>query len=491
MIASKTSEFASQIENGQTVGISFHYYTQKNNRFVTSLIKKLLERDDKIFLHDTIITVLHELIINAVKANSKRYYFSSNNLDIQNSSHYSAGMRSFKEFIIAEKENIEDALRRQNLKVELYFRRVDEGMKIFIRNNTPILPDEMIRINTRIEMARKYNDFSEVYADVSDDIEGEGLGLLLTMLFLRNSGIGERSLAIASDGKVTQSTLIIPSQLKPSQITNEIQKRITAEVNSLPSFPEHVHAVQGLCRQPDAQMRHIAEKIMIDPSLTASVLRLANSAGFITRKKTESLTDAIKIIGLRNLSSILSASSARSIMDERYSAFKEIWEHCNRTAFYAREIATLTGRARISDQVFLSAMLHDLGKIVLLSTGGSLGEWITEITEKREIRTSTIIEEISIGMSHAAIGELISRKWNLPDYVTEAIRCHHSPLLSNESYREIVFINYIANEMCIIEKNKYSYTHLESDVLQIFGIDDEVRFNALHATVRGRYQNNE
>ncbi|HEY1405760.1 MAG TPA: hypothetical protein VF857_04045, partial [Spirochaetota bacterium] len=208
MIATKTSEFASQVESGQTVGISFYYYSQKNNRFVTSLVKKILERNDKIFLHDTVITVLRELIVNAVKANSKRYYFIKNNLDIANETHYVEGMNSFKEFIVFEKEMIEDSLRTNNLKVELYFRKVPEGTKIFIRNNTPILPTEMERINMRIEKARQYNDFTEIYDDLTDDSEGEGLGLLLSMLFLRNSGIGEHSLSIASDGKITQSTLV-------------------------------------------------------------------------------------------------------------------------------------------------------------------------------------------------------------------------------------------------------------------------------------------
>jgi len=486
MIAAKTSEFASQIESGQTVGISFHYYNQKNNKFVTSLIKKVLERDDKIFLHDTVVTILRELIVNAVKANSKRYYFQKRNLNITDKDHYNAGMTAFKEFIVLEKGVIEEALRTNNLKVELYFKKAADGIKIFIRNNTPILPTEMERIKMRMDKARKYRDFSEVYEDITDESEGEGLGLVLTMLFLRNSGIGEDSLSIASDGKITQSTLMIPTDLKPTQITGAIQERIIKEVEDLPSFPENVIQVQELCKQSDVQIRQIADKILIDPALTASVLRLANSAGFVTRNKIDSIVDAVKVIGFKNLSVVLTASSARTIMEKKYTSYKEIWDHCNLAAFYAREIATLTRRQRISEQSFLAAMLHDLGKIVLLSTSGSLGEWIAEITTRHEIRTSTIIEEISIGISHSAIGELIARKWNMPEYVTESIRCHHSPILSDPQYREIVYITYLANEICDIEKGKNGYAHLETEVMTALGIEDELSFLSLHATLKKR-----
>ena len=52
---------------------------------------------------------------------------------------------------------------------------------------------------------------------------------------------------------------------------------------------------------PETPIKVISDKIMVDPSLSASVLRLANSAGFVTRSKAESIPDAIKVIGIRNL----------------------------------------------------------------------------------------------------------------------------------------------------------------------------------------------
>ncbi len=487
MLASKTSKLAAQVEQGQTVGLTFHYHNKSNISFVGSLMKKILSQNDIIYLQDTLFTVMREIIVNAVKANSKRLYFEFNNLDINNEKNYLEGMQNFKSFIIGNQELVETELKKSNYRVGLYIKKAEEGIRIYIRNNAPILPDELKRIQERLDKAKTYNDFSEVYGDVTDDTEGEGLGLLLTILFLRNSGIGEDSLQIKSDGKITQSSLVVPYQLKPASIVNEIQSQIIDEVKELPSIPEHIHELQRMCSNPEISIKEVADRIILDPGLTASVLKLSNSAGFITRKRIESISEAIKIIGFKNLKAILIASSARTIMDQKYSMFKEIWNHCNRVAFYARSIAMKYGYHKIVEHVYLAGLLHDLGKIVLLSTSGSLSNWITEITRQRAVRTSTIIEELSIGISHATIGELISRKWNLPEYLTEAIKCHHSPLSAKKEYASIANIVYLANELCSIEAKKYDYAYVEEDVLSMFDINGEEAFTAFHEQLIREY----
>jgi HD-like signal output (HDOD) protein len=484
MIPQKTSDFANKIENGETVGITFHYYNKNNNSFVSALLKKILDRRNLNFLQDTIMTILRELIVNAVKANSKRLYFLSNNWDISNTEQYLTGMVNFKDYIITNGENITSHLKEKNLKVELYFKKANEGLKIFIRNNTPILPKELDRIKLRMETAKKYNDFAEVYSDINDVSEGEGLGLTLSMLFLRNSGIGEDSMQIGTDGKITQTTLTIPTILHPKNISSQIQDKILSEVDSLPALPEHINEIQELCLNTETPIKTIADKIVLDPSLSASVLKLANSASFITRNKADSIPEAIKVIGIKNLTALLSASSAKSVMDKRFKSYRNIWEHCNKVAFYARCIAEKKKLNKLSDKVFLAGMLHDLGKIVLLTVSPTLDEWLTDFSMKREIRTSTIIEEISIGISHSTIGELISKKWNMPDYVIESIKYNHAPCLYSGENQQIIALVYLANEMCEIEEQRSEYHYLESDILTMFGLNNEAGFTAFHNEIK-------
>lgn len=489
MIASKTSSMAERVFNGETVGLTFHSHNKHNIKFLGALLRKILSHNDSIYLQDVLINVLREVIVNAVKANSKRVYFDYHKLDINNIDHYTNGMENFKAFIVENQDVVEKELKKSSYRVEIYFKKTENGLTIYVRNNTPIHPDELKRINERIEKAKEYSDFSEVYGDVSDDSEGEGLGLVLSILFLRNSGIGENSLKIKSDGKITQTSLVVPNELKPKEIVSRIQNRILDEIKDLPAIPQHIHELEKLCITPDVSFRDISEKIMLDPALSASVLKLANSAGFISRKKIENIMDAVKVIGLKNLRAVLVASSARKIMDEKYSMYKDIWDHCNKVAFYARNLADHFRCTNISEHVYLAGLLHDLGKIVLLSASGSLSEWISDVTMQRNIRTSTIIEELSIGISHSTIGEMIAKKWNLPEYLVETIKNHHHPMNKNNKYKDIVNLVYLANEMVVTENKKYDYSYIEDEVLERFNLGDENMFLNVHGKISGNYEN--
>ncbi len=487
MIVSKTSQMASDFDKGETIALSLSYHNKSVIRFISSVITKILARNNMVFLQDAVITILREIIVNAVKANSKRLYFRFQNLDMLDEEEYLQGMEGFKSFIIDNQEFVEDELKKSDYKVVIYIKKFESGFSIHVQNNAPIHPEEMNRIKTRLQKAKSYNDFSEVYCDVSDDTEGEGLGLVLTILFLKNTGIGVNSLQISSNERITDTSLVVPFQLKPVTVLNKIQQQILNEVRDLPTFPENILELEKLCTNPEVDYRIIADKISIDPSLSVSVLKLSNSAAFITRRRIETIIDAISLIGMKNLRAIIIASSARRILDERYSSFRQVWDHCNKTAFYGRQLAMNMGCGKIAQNVYLASLLHDLGKIVLLSTSSALSEWMFTLVQNRGMRTSTVIEEVSIGISHSSIGEQIAKKWNLPDYLVEAIQWHHAPLNCKGEFQDIVYITYLANKMCSIEEKKYDYYFLEEDVLQKYKLDDEKAFNVLHEELKKMY----
>jgi putative nucleotidyltransferase with HDIG domain len=487
MIVSKTSEMASNFDKGETIALSLSYHNKTVIRFISSVITKILARNNLMYLQDTVITILREIIANAVKANSKRLYFRFQNLDILDNDEYVQGMEGFKSFIIENQDFMADELKKSDFKVVVYLKKFESGFSIHVQNNVPIHPEEMNRIKTRIEKAKIYNDFSEVYCDVTDDTEGEGLGLVLTILFLRNTGIGVNSLQISSNDQMTQTSLLVPFNLKPVGVMNKIQQQILDEVRELPTFPENILELEKLCSNPEVDYRIIAEKISLDPSLSASVLKLSNSAAFFTRRRIGTIYEAINIIGLKNLRAIIVASSARRILDERYSSFRKVWEHCNKAAFYARQLALTLGYNTIAQNVYLAALLHDLGKIVLLSTSTALSEWMFAVAQNRGMRTSTVIEEVSIGISHSSIGEKIATKWNLPEYLVETIQWHHAPLNCSDNHRDVVYITYLANKLCSIEEKKYDFSYLEEEVLDRFEINNEKKFASLHANLQKTY----
>jgi HD-like signal output (HDOD) protein len=313
-----------------------------------------------------------------------------------------------------------------------------------------------------------------------DDTEGAGLGIILTILLLRNSGINPELFTITTDGKSTLAQLIVPDHLRPHEISTDVKRQIIEQIQVLPTFPQMTLELMEMCNKPDASLQKISDRIKSDPSLTADILKLANSAGFVATRKVDTINDALVRIGLKNLKNILIAASSRAILEKRFKKFEAIWAHCFKTAYYAKMIASTLKLPSTEDQAFICGLLHDMGKIVLLSVDLDLTNKIADIVAQHRIRTTTVIEEISIGISHSAIGKLIAEKWNFAEFLIQGIEFHHSPLQAKDEFRNIVYSTYLANLFCGVETKKYEYSYADSLVLERLGIADEAATAALH-----------
>ncbi len=484
MAVVNTSEIVSKFEDGKEPFISFHFHNESLMKTIEAVIVKILSKHDLTYLLDPINTILREVITNAIKANAKRYYFQKQKLDINNPEAYENGVIGFKSDMVERFMEIENELSDSGYVADISFKKIVKGLSLTVKNNTPIHPEELKRINLRIEKAKTYNDFSDAYDDIYDESEGAGLGLVLTILLLKNTGIGENSFKIDSSEFSTSARLDIPFELKPREITTTVKDQILREIKGLPPFPENILTIQKLCREPHVSIDKIVNKIMLDPSLSVDILRLANSAYFTGIRKIDNLNDAVVRIGMKNLNNLVLVTASRRILEERYKIFSEIWNHCNKVAAYARDIAGYYNMNRIKDNAYLGGLLHDLGKIVLLATDKKFTAWIASLMRNRKIRTSTVLEEITLGISHSAIGQVMAEKWRFPEYLLDAIKYHHSPLNAPAKSRDLVYTIYLANMLCGLEMKKYHYFYFEDEVLQRFNISSESDLQKLHAELK-------
>ncbi len=477
-----------KIRNKESFEYSFKYANKMRIMMLNSIISQLLSYTDRIYLLNSLVTLIREIIVNAQKANAKRIFFRINNLDIKNTNDYSKGMSLFKEKVIGEFDLYEEQIEKSDYYIKLFFKFKEDDLTISVINNSSITPEELSRINLRIQKAMTYNNFSDAYNEIEDDTEGAGLGIVLTILFLKNMGIDPNYFKIQSNNILTETSLLIPRELRPSLIISNLKDKIISDVKGIPTFPQHVIELQKLCSDPDSTIEGISKKIMMDPALSSDVIKLSNSAGFVPGKRIETVNTAVMTIGLKNVNAILTTINARKILSDRYSKFEQIWDHCNKVAMYARQISINLKLHKMADFSFLAGLLHDLGKIILLSTDKKLVMNIDDETKERKIRTSTIMEEISIGISHSSIGYLIAQKWNFPEYLIEAIKHHHSPLNAGEKYKDVIYIVYLANMICGIEEKKYYFYYLDNTVLERYDIIKEKDFVLFHSTLKKKFE---
>ena len=185
------------------------------------------------------------------------------------------------------------------------------------------------------------------------------------------------------------------------------------------------------------------------------------------------------------------ASATKKILEDNYKKFEIIWQHCVKVAYYVKQIAKMMSFANISDQAFIVGLLHDIGKIVLLSTDEKIINKMSDITKNKQLRSSSILEEITIGISHAEIGALIADKWNFPDELRIPIANHHAPLNNDNEHKALTYIVYLANMLCGVETRKYNYNYIESTVLSWFKINTIQELEDFHKNIRTNYYNHQ
>ncbi|NLV66110.1 MAG: HDOD domain-containing protein [Spirochaetes bacterium] len=483
-------EISRKIDKGDDITVSFKFIDETNLLQINAILLKILSRQGNVFLLETLITIIREIIFNAFKANLKRIYFEKSGVSITDTAKYNDLMSCFKEDFLYNLDGIRSEILIQNrYHITVTFNRPGKEIHFSVFNNVTIIEEEYKRIRERIEQSKNFQNLADAYNDVYDSTEGAGLGLVLMIFLLRNSGIGADNLDIHHNDRGVTVSLTIPEKLNTYDIVSDVKVRILADVESLPTFPENIIELQRLCSEKNTTIDAISDRISRDPALTADVIKLSNSAGFVPGKKIVTIKEAVKIIGLKNLNLILTASATRKILDNKYKKFEVIWEHCIRVAYYSRELAKKKNLASLADSAFIAGLLHDIGKIVLLSADPNVVNIISEITRNKQMRSSSILEEISIGVSHAEIGGLIANKWNFPADLTKAIEFHHSPLNVENDYRILTWIVYTANMLCGIETNKYSYYYLETDILKWLKISTLEELKAFHESIRNNYLN--
>jgi putative nucleotidyltransferase with HDIG domain len=480
-------EKLNDFSKGKEISLAIRFPSDKIFTQINSLFARILSYIDRTYLLDTLITVLRELILNYSKANIKRIHFQKLNLDINNISDYEKGIKPFSKEVINNLESIKSSLEKSTYIVICKVKKIKNKLIINLSSNNEILPVESERIKTRLIEGENCTNFYEAYDNIYDQTEGAGLGLILCILLLKKAGIEKDNFNITFKDNMVYTEITIPYNIRGAETSITIEETIIKQINFLPTFPENIIEIQDLCINPKTSIEEISSKIKNDPALSADVLKLSNSAGFITNKRVDSINKAVMVIGLKNLYTIITISAARKIMDENFKKYEKIWNHCNKISFYARSIAQKLNFISIMDKVFMSGLLHDIGKIVLLAADKDLVGQIADIAKDRNIRSSTILEEITIGISHSTIGTLIATKWNFPDYFIDAITNHHSPLDCSIENKDIVYIVYLANMLDGIETRKYNFYFLETQILQHFNLNDEEKLINFHNELKDCY----
>jgi len=438
-------------------------------------------------LKDALFYCLRELAVNAKKANTKRVYFIEKGLDLGSDVQYQEGMKAFKQETL---NNIDYFLQKQKeagLYIKIVFHNQNNVFNLFIANNAEMTRKEQIRVYDRIARSRAFNTMEEALATVLDDSEGAGLGLVILVLMLKRMGLSEDAFDIDVENGETIARLSIPMSDVRKDDINAISDQVISYINELPLFPENISALQNMINNPEIDIADISRSISTDPALTAGLLKLVNSAAFMTNKKVESIHEAVMLVGMRGLRNLLYSYGTQKVLGAENEKTRVLWQHSYRCAFYSYQIAKNILRNKgILDDVYIGGILHDMGKIAFTTVHPELIKNIARFCIEKGV-SQVLFEDMAAGLNHAQLGAKIATKWNFPEVLVEAIAHHHHPSTGKKQYAPVLNTVYLANCLCEYEVGELTFDQIDPLVLVEFGIRAEAQLQAVQTKLSAAF----
>ncbi len=271
----------------------------------------------------------------------------------------------------------------------------------------------------------------------------------------------------------------------------ELIRSIYNEIDNIPPIPNYINRIRKLIIDPKSEISAISDEVKKDAGLTANVLRVANSAWYMTKNAVDTVERAIALIGLRRLSSILLTIGAKKVMTERFNHMESIWKHSYNCAFFSQNIIKMKSKIEEEAEIaYIAGLLHDIGKLVLLSLSPDLIKRITNLSITKHISVSKI-EKQAIGLNHAEIGQKIASKWKFPPILINSIGYHHNPHLPPDQEECQLMVNsvYLANILCkTTEYTPQMINEIDPQVLKYFKLDTEESFKLMYDKLMYSYQ---
>ena len=229
-------------------------------------------------------------------------------------------------------------------------------------------------------------------------------------------------------------------------------KDITAAAERLPPFPDIAWKIISLVRSM-APVRQIEELITLDPTISAKILRMGNSAYYGRQYGVGTVREAILLLGDKRLLQVVIAACATLYYGPCNSPEERaLWEHSVNTALLSEVIARRIQYTGILS-LYTASLLHDIGKTVLnLYAKIYLHSTLREIRGGSDMITA---ERRGLGIDHQELGGIIARNWQFPPDLVTAIEYHHRPekAAKNEEVASLVHIaDTLANFFC--ERNQ-------------------------------------
>lgn len=231
-----------------------------------------------------------------------------------------------------------------------------------------------------------------------------------------------------------EASIMIDPPAPPSRPSSaEMRNKLKRSDIQLPEIPSLVFKLNDTIADPFASADDIARVISQSPGLSALLLRIVNSAFYGFPSRIDSITRAVTIIGSKEVSALAVGITTMEIFkDIPKSVFDmQAFTHHSLACGVLARILSANGNIRNTEQLFVSGLLHDIGRMVMFKYfPGHAGFMLSAALE--DGASLYDLEKVTMGFRHTDVATDLFEQWKFPVALIQNIVFHHRPLAAQD-----------------------------------------------------------
>lgn len=418
---------------------------------------------------------LGELLTNAKKANTKRIYFKEKNLNIYDPEDYQLGMKTFKDDTLSNIDYYLDLQRKQGLYIKLLLQLTDENIKIEIRNNSRITPFEKERIDARIENALKFKSPEDIIANILDQTEGAGLGIMIIILMLQKIGLEKDCYQVRFTEDETITSIVLPCN-----------KVLFAGIEAM-SY-EFMYLQKGV---PVLRERYNKLAAMIP--MTESIDRkrllsfISNDVSFTILLLNETLKRDKECLDIEKALSMLTDEEIRFIYSELNENFlfienekeenETLWNHASKVALYSFNLWKNFMNADDEDarKLYTMGLMNSIGKIFLENESEEQKDCMQELSAQYE-EAQKIMDLFQSGSSSPYLSYIYAKIHGFPKDLCYVLGKWNAFEDVQKEKADLISVVYLAECIAYYNEGILDFYQIKTSILDTFNIKTEIQF---------------
>lgn len=257
-----------------------------------------------------------------------------------------------------------------------------------------------------------------------------------------------------------------------------LEKFVSFAVKSF-TLPDVCVRIRTVLDDPRSSAEDIGQLISIDPSLTAKVLRLANSSLFRFPSQIDSVAKAVNVIGGEALYNLVIAETASTAFKSFDNELIELDKHWHASVYCGMVAKSVAKRLNIrgAERFFVMGILQNLSELVVAKRAPNYYEkYVT--SDKTELPPARQLEHF--GFTFSQCSGMILQDWKLP------VGLFYPVIYINDESKQTVDIDVcvlaLASRITLSQHNKESYGDMElftPDMANTLHFDMEIIGNSI------------